>query len=379
LTAGRRKQGLPKYRRAPFLIAYWQAGRLVFCNYATGAAATAAPIALELLDFFHRWRTADDLARHLNHFTPESLQKAISELVRKTFLERSGKRSDPKEKLHRAWKGWYPAAGFFHFSTRDTPYEPDLERIDTAVRTLIRREPMPRLAKSYPRAPRLALPETKTQNDLSKVLLERRTWRQFSKQPISLAELGTLLGMTFGVREWISIEGVGKFPLKTSPSAGAMHPIEAYVVAQGVENLAPGLYHYDSARHDLALLRRGATARETTQFLAGQTWFSGAAAIVFLSAAFPRAQWKYPFPRAYRTVLIEAGHFAQTFCLVATSLGLAPFCTMALAESRIEKAIGIDGVKEGVIYAAGVGKRPKGMDWETGAVPGIWMKGKKRR
>jgi SagB-type dehydrogenase family enzyme len=97
---------------------------------------------------------------------------------------------------------------------------------------------------------------------------------------------------------------------------------------------------------------------------------------VFLTAVFPRARWKYRFPRAYRTVLIEAGHFCQTFCLVATSLGLAPFCTMALAESRIEKAL---GVNEGVIYAAGVGKRPAGMDWQMGAVPETWLKRKKRR
>jgi SagB-type dehydrogenase family enzyme len=100
---------------------------------------------------------------------------------------------------------------------------------------------------------------------------------------------------------------------------------------------------------------------------------------VFLTAVFPRARWKYRFPRAYRTVLIEAGHFCQTFCLVATSLGLAPFCTMALAESRIEKALGLDGVNEGVIYAAGVGKRPAGMDWQMGAVPETWLKRKKRR
>jgi len=238
---------------------------------------------------------------------------------------------------------------------------------------------MPRLAKSYSRAPKTPLPKPDSQKEISKVLLGRRTWRQFSREAISLADLATLLGLTFGVREWIPIPGVGKFPLKTSPSAGAMHPIEAYVLAQRVENLAPGIYHYDSAQHELELLHRGTTKGELTKMLAGQSWFAGAAAVVFLTAVFPRAQWKYRFPRAYRTVLIEAGHFAQTYCLAATALGLAPFSTMALAESRIENALGIDGVNEGVIYAAGVGKRPPGMAWETGAVPEKWLKRKKRR
>ena len=62
-------------------------------------------------------------------------------------------------------------------------------------------------------------------------------------------------------------------------------------------------------------------------------------------------------------VLAESGHLCQTFCLVATWLGLAPFCTMALADSRIERDLEIDGVSESIIYAAGVGSRPKGVEW----------------
>jgi SagB-type dehydrogenase family enzyme len=374
-----RNQGKPAYRRSPFLVFYWRKRDFVVENFATGQKASVAPVACEVLHFFDRWRTADSLSNHLKHFTRASLQKAISELLRRTFLERSGKKSEQAGNLFSAWKDWNPAAGFFHFSTRDTPYDSDLNRINRAVRSLARREPMPRLVKQYPRAWKTPLPIPETLNEFTKVFLERRTWRQFSKEPISLADLGTLLGLTFGVREWIPIEGVGKFPLKTSPSGGAMHPIEAYVAARHVENLAPGIYHYDSARHELGLIRRGASAHELSKYLAGQSWFAGAAVVVFLSAVFPRAQWKYRFPRAYRTVLIEAGHFCQTVCLVATSLGLAPFCTMALAESRIEKALGIDGVTEGVIYAAGAGKRPAGMDWETGALPKIVVRRKKRR
>ncbi len=75
-----------------------------------------------------------------------------------------------------------------------------------------------------------------------------------------------------------------------------------------------------------------------------------------MTARFPRTQWKCCFARAYRVVLAETGHLGQTFCLVATWLGLAPFCTMAFADSRIDKYLGIDGVSEGVIYVAGVGK-----------------------
>jgi SagB-type dehydrogenase family enzyme len=93
-----------------------------------------------------------------------------------------------------------------------------------------------------------------------------------------------------------------------------------------------------------------------------------------MTAVFARTQWKYPASRAYRTVLIEAGHVCQTFCLVATWLGLAPFCTMALTESPIERTLGIDGVSEAVLYVAGVGVPPRDADKILAAGPeGRWI------
>jgi hypothetical protein len=60
-------------------------------------------------------------------------------------------------------------------------------------------------------------------------------------------------------------------------------------------------------------------------------------------------------PGAYRVVLLDVGHLCQTFCLVATWLDLAPFCTAALKDTLIEEDLGIDGIRESVLYIAGVG------------------------
>ena len=54
--------------------------------------------------------------------------------------------------------------------------------------------------------------------------------------------------------------------------------------------------------------------------------------MVFFTAVFARQLWRYPYSRAYRAALIEAGHVCQTFLLAATSLRLAPFCLLGLAE-----------------------------------------------
>jgi nitroreductase len=66
-------------------------------------------------------------------------------------------------------------------------------------------------------------------------------------------------------------------------------------------------------------------------------------------------QTRYRHPRAYRIVLLDAGHLGQTFCLTATRMGLAPFSTAALKDTLIEKDLGIDGVTESVLYVVGVG------------------------
>ena len=132
------------------------------------------------------------------------------------------------------------------------------------------------------------------------------------------------------------------------------------MLALRVAGLVPGLYHYAADSHALELIDRHVSRRLVERYLPNQPWFKPAAALVFFAPVFQRELWRYPYARAYRALLIEAGHLCQTFCLTATWLGLAPFCTMALADSRIEKDLGLDGITESVLYVAGVGTRPAG-------------------
>jgi SagB-type dehydrogenase family enzyme len=108
----------------------------------------------------------------------------------------------------------------------------------------------------------------------------------------------------------------------------------------------------------LETLPRRVRRTKAAQYCGGQKWVAGAAALFLITAVFPRSSWKYRSPRAYRTVLLDAGHLCQTFCLMATHLNLAPFCTMALNDSLIDRDLGIDGYSESVLYVAGVGLPP---------------------
>jgi SagB-type dehydrogenase family enzyme len=221
---------------------------------------------------------------------------------------------------------------------------------------------MPDPVKRCKGATKVPLPRMEASGEFPRVLLSRRTWRQFGTKSIDLRSLSMLLDLTGGIQRWANADGEGDVALKTSPSGGARHSTELYVLALRVAGLVPGLYHYAADSHALELIDPHVSRRLVERYLPNQPWFKPAAALVFFAPVFQRELWRYQYARAYRALLIEAGHLCQTFCLTATWLGLAPFCTMALADSRIEKDLGLDGITESVLYVAGVGTRPAGSE-----------------
>jgi SagB-type dehydrogenase family enzyme len=359
MRPARRAMRRPRsFRRAPCLVSYWQDEHLVFENYSTGSRVTAHPLTSEILDFFDCWRTVDAAAARFSQFSPDSVRAAVNALERQSFLECSDRVPDARTTALASWNSWNPAAGFFHLSTKDVPYAADQLHAGGFLRRKTRQVPEPPPVKRYPGTRQHQLPAPVDTGEFPDVLMNRRTWREFSRRPVTVADLSTLLGLTWRVQSWSEAPGLRPAPLKTSPSGGARSPIEVYVLALRVEGLPRGIYHYAADRHRLESLQAGSTRRQILRYLPGQPWFTGAAALILMTAVFSRTQWKYPFARAYRVVLAEAGHLCQTFCLTATWLGLAPFCTMALADSQIERDLKLDGVTESVLYAAGVGTRP---------------------
>jgi SagB-type dehydrogenase family enzyme len=347
------------YRRSPFLIVYWLSRVLIAENYLTHQKIASDPLAIRILDFFSGGRSVAELLRAFPEERPNVLKEAVRSLLKYSLLERCGKPNRSADEKWNGWASWSPAATYFHFSTKDVRYASRAVEDFAGLRKLAKEKPLPWPVKKYEHAEGIQLRKTAGETEYTKALCERRTWREFSREALDQARVEELLWLSFGVQGWAKIPGVGSMALKTSPSGGSLHPVEAYVVARNVNGIAAGTYHYDSANHRLELLRKGAKNTEIARFFPGQSWFAEAAIVVILTVVFGRTQWKYEHPRAYRVVLAEAGHVCQTFCLTATWLGLAPFCTMALADTRIERALGVDGISESVVYAMGVGVRPK--------------------
>jgi SagB-type dehydrogenase family enzyme len=344
-------------RRARTLVCYWVGAQLVFSNYRTRTALTATPVSVLLLTLLTDWCPISELPALLPRFDRRDVLRSVRRLVRHGLLvEKDTLEAAQDNMVQESWSAWLPHAGFFHFGTKDVPYESRPKQLLKLERALLKGDPQPPFFKSYPSSARTQLQRPTPEPGFPQVLLARRTRREFSLKEIPLDAFSKLLFYTCSVTGFLESAVFGPLPLKTSPSSGARHPIETYVLSVRIEGVKPGLYHYNPRVHCLEKIRaiKDPSAR-ARQYCAGQAWARRAAALFIMTAVFQRSMWKYPTSRAYRTILLDAGHVCQTFCLVATWLNLASASTMALRDSTIERELQIDGVNESVLYIAGAG------------------------
>ena len=353
-----------RFRRSPGLVVFWQRGALAYFDAVSGQRRTLPASMMALLNALNDWTSAADLqAQDRSLGTRAVIVSLLRRMERLGLIEREGKNGPWP------WDEWAPEAAFFHFATRDSNYPADFLDHETSLQRKAQTNPQPAPTKQVDGAG-VSLPAAATDGGLTAALLARRTWRSLSGEPIELADLSTLLGLTFGVQRSGRVLGQGPVVFKTSPSGGARHPIEAYVIANRVASLAPAIYHYDAARHLLVRVGKAVQSKRLIELLANQYYFGNCSAAVVMTACVGRTMWRYPFARAYRSVLIEAGHLGQTFCLLATQLGLAPFTTIAFRDSDLEHHLAVDGRAETAIYVAGVGTRLLSAADRPGQIPG---------
>ena len=227
-------------------------------------------------------------------------------------------------------------------------------------------------------APRIPLPRT-PRNDFDHLLARRATCRNFDAGlPLPYSLFAQLLERVFAAQSHVRVSDDTVFLKKTSPSGGGLHPVEAYLIVQNVEGLAPGLYHYHAVAHALEPLPDAPLplAEFTMHAVAEQHWFANAHAMAVLAPRYDRSFWKYrSHAKGYRAIVLEAGHLSQTLYLAATDAGLGAFVTCAINEIPLEDALGLDHASNGVLAICGFGWRgdemvtmeldPAGEVWHT--------------
>jgi SagB-type dehydrogenase family enzyme len=182
------------------------------------------------------------------------------------------------------------------------------------------------------------------------VIAQRRSIRDFSRQSITSSELSQLIWATQGITSKAS-----GFDFRATPSAGALYPIETYVVAHRVEEISSGIYHYDVKGEKLVLLKEGHFDSDLCRAGLGQEMLEDSACVFVWTAVVERSKWKYR-ERAYRYIYMDAGHIGQNLYLAATALNLGCCTVGAFFDEEVDRLIGIDGVKEVSVYLGAVGQ-----------------------
>ncbi len=189
--------------------------------------------------------------------------------------------------------------------------------------------------------------------DLRTAIEKRTSVRSYSRKPLSLDELSYLLWCTQGVKE---VAGeIATF--RTVPSAGARHALETYVLANNVEGLEKGLYHFLPIGHKLEKVNTGAHIAGRIMVACLQQSFVETSAVTFIWSAVPyRMKWRYG-DRGYRYMHLDAGHVCQNLYLSAEAIGCGVCAIAAFQDEELNSALGIDGEEEFAIYVATVGKK----------------------
>ena len=212
----------------------------------------------------------------------------------------------------------------------------------------------PELYKTYPNCKTIRLPHPRlTAMDFNYAIKNRKSIRDFSDKPITIDQLSYLLWVSTGIQR---IEH--NYEYRTAPSAGALYPIETYLVVNKVENIPNGIYHYNIRDHLLENLKQGNYGNETAHAALDQEMCNDAAAVFIWTAVFNRSKCKYN-QRAYRYIYLDAGHIAENLALASTCLKLGCCHIAALFDDEVNEIIDIDGIEESTIYMTVVGNPHK--------------------
>lgn len=180
---------------------------------------------------------------------------------------------------------------------------------------------------------------------LRRVLAGRRSIRDYTDAAVTREDVAAVLwaaqGVTLSPEEADRVDGQG---LRAAPSAGATFPLETYLVANRVDGLEPGVYHYGPAGDALdaveALEATGDLARAVAEACGGQRVVADAAAVVVFAAVLERTASRYG-DRAERYVMMELGHANQNAHLMASARGLGACAIGAFDEAALARALGL--------------------------------------
>lgn len=177
---------------------------------------------------------------------------------------------------------------------------------------------------------KLPEPTYKGKISIETALHKRKSVRSYKNGPLSLSEISQLLWAAQGITR--------RNGRRTSPSAGALYPLEIYLTTGHVQELSKGIYKYQPQGHELVKVSEEDKRSDLSSATLGQNCIKEGSIDIVLAAVYERTARKYG-NRAERYVHMEAGHAAQNIYLQAVALGLGTVAVGAFNDERVKKVL----------------------------------------
>ncbi len=220
----------------------------------------------------------------------------------------------------------------------------------------------PDVYKNYPGIQAISLP-------LNKKVPESDFWSTITRsnetipmQSLDIQHLAHVLALGSGLTAKARYSGQDFF-YRSVASAGALYPNEIYIAVCNVEGLKAGLYHYRIRERELIPLRFEAVGGYIKEIV-DMPQQHELAALVFITGIFFRSAWKYR-ERAYRYVLLDAGHLLENLLMMLNATSLACSFTCDFKDQDIASLLGIESNREVCFACIGIRRTNKellGMD-----------------
>ncbi len=201
---------------------------------------------------------------------------------------------------------------------------------------------------------KLPAPKLKSSVSVEETMLNRRSIRDFKPDALSLEQVSQVLWAAYGITKEMSTPSFLRGGLKTAPSAGALYPLEIYVVIGNVKGLEKGIYKYLPEGHFLMKTYDQDVRKELAEAALNQEFIEQAPISLFYSAVFSRTTKKYKSRGRERYVCMDLGHSAENVCLQVVAMGLGT-CAVGAFEDRMVSNVMMIPDEEEPLYIMPIG------------------------
>lgn len=175
---------------------------------------------------------------------------------------------------------------------------------------------------------------------LDHALAMRRSVRKFQNHPLSLKQISQLLWAAQGITD--------KRGFRTAPSAGALYPLEIYVVKRD------GVWRFNPHTQTLSEINDKDLRAPLAEAAYDQTFVARTPFDLVITGIAKRTTRKYG-PRGVNYMYAEAGHAAQNYLLEATALHLGAVPIGGFKPYEVQKILKLPSQEE-PIYIIPTGK-----------------------